>query len=165
MYKLTYKVTKTSPTKELYFNDLGDAYTELNKLGVKKVYSTLLREGDTVYSEYNADNVRGWWADELKDVTYITVVGIHKSTNRNWDAGIWNHFALLYPKNGEVRQINARELYQANAPHAGKLSKEGYYGFMSSVLGMDRPFEIVYNLSQWLYGDGYRLKPEFKHYN
>ena len=96
---------------------------------------------------------------ELKGIKNIYVVGLNKSTNRNWDAGHWNNFQCYYIKNKELHRI---WLYFADSAHwiNPKPDFKGGY-FHNSVLGSDRIFEIVYSLGYWLYDDGYHFKEHF----
>ena len=97
--------------------------------------------------------------EELKGIKDIYVVGLSKSTNRNWDSGHWNNFQCYYIKNNEPKRI---WLSFADAAH-WKKPKPDYKGgyFHNSVLGMDRIFDIVYSLGIYLYNDGYHFKEHF----
>ena len=85
---------------------------------------------------------------QLENVSTIYVVGITKGTNPNWDKGIWRTFRLFYVRNNQLNQILIEEIDAANCPNWNKRK----HLFESRVLGMDRTFEIVYNLSCWLFG-------------
>ncbi len=111
---------------------------------------------------------REYYHKALKDVTTIYVVGIKRGTNPNWDRGIWRKFRLFFlNQKGELEHIFFGEEKHPEAPphwvprHQTRSGNwvGGY--FETSTLGMDRTFEIVYGLGQWLYRDGYRFKAEF----
>jgi hypothetical protein len=107
--------------------------------------------------------------EELKDTKVIYVVGIAKGTNPAWDRGIWRKFRLYYVKDGELREIWFSAEEKDTPPlwvpirktKSGKW-KGGY--FESKVLGMDRAFEIIYQLGRWLFDDGYRFQYKFLSY-
>ena len=85
------------------------------------------------------------------------MVGITRGTNPKWDKGIWRTFHLYYIKDNTLKQI----FIDNGLQWSGVLNwNERKRCFESKVLGMDRTFEIVYNLSDWLYKDGYKLKAE-----
>jgi hypothetical protein len=94
---------------------------------------------------------------ELKNIKTIYCVGITRGTNPNWDKGIWRTFRLYYIKDGELRQIFP------TGEEAEKLktwkAKKGV--FESRVLGMDRCFNILMDLTAWLGFDDYKFKEEF----
>ena len=89
------------------------------------------------------------------------IMVINTSTGQCWDKADTKVFALIVGKT----QLNP--IYLKNLgfdSHYRKSSAEKGL-FYSSVLGMSRAFEIVYNLSSWLYkgiekvGDaGYKIK-------
>jgi len=95
--------------------------------------------------------------EELKDVKVLYIVGIHYSRNYGW-----TRFRVWYAKDGELRQLCISP-YEHDVPatwvplgrtSSGEL-KGGY--FQSYAVGMDRVFEIVYDVGWWLYGNGYRF--------
>lgn len=94
---------------------------------------------------------------ELENVSTIYVVGITKGTNPNWDKGIWRTFRLFYTdKNNNMVRIDG------NSDIPNWNYKKNL--FESKALGMDRMFEITYNLSHYLYGNGDKLKHQFLSY-
>ena len=107
---------------------------------------------------------------ELEKANYqVYVVGIAQGTNPNWDKGLWRKFSIFYISDGELKKIWFNDRDKEVPPHWVRLHKTksgnwvgGY--FESRALGMDRVFEIVYSLSQWLFGDGYKLKGTFLNY-
>jgi hypothetical protein len=97
---------------------------------------------------------------ELENVSAIYAVGITKGTNPNWDKGIWRTFRLFYIKDGILNSIIIDEEDAKNCPYWNARKKV----FESRVLGSNRVFGIVYGLSNWLFGDGYKLKEQFLSY-
>jgi hypothetical protein len=89
----------------------------------------------------------------LKDNNYQVRV-VNTYTGLNWDNPESKKFVLIV---GSV-QLNPIVLKELGfeSHFKEKYAKKGL--FYSGVLGMSRAFEIVYNLSVWLYGDGYKLK-------
>lgn len=106
---------------------------------------------------------------ELEDVTTLYVVGIHISQNRHWDYGLWRRFSVYYLKDGELKKIwiDPEETdipcYWVPLHQTKSGSWIGGY-FETNVIGSDRVFEIVYDIGQWLFGDGYRFKYNFLSY-
>lgn len=117
--------------------------------------------------------------EELREVSTIYVVGIYYS--RSGAVQGWTKFRLYYVKDGKLKEIYITPMkkedkisealdgnvptsdYPANwvPPHKTKSGTwvGGY--FESRAIGVDRAFQIVYNLGLWLYGDGYRFKYVF----
>ncbi|MEK6879639.1 MAG: hypothetical protein AABY22_08540 [Nanoarchaeota archaeon] len=82
------------------------------------------------------------------------IIVINTFTGVNWDNPASKNFALLVGK----KQLNP--IYLKNLgwdTHYNKISADRGL-FYSGVLGSSRAFEIVYNLSSWLFKDGYKIK-------
>jgi len=104
---------------------------------------------------------------ELENVKTIYVVGIAKETGAN--RGVWRKFRLYYIKDGKLEQVWIDPDESDTPPNWVPLHKtkrgdwKGGY-FESSALGVNRAFEVVYHLSHWLFGNGYRLEARFLSY-
>lgn len=94
---------------------------------------------------------------QLENVSTIYVVGITRGTNPHWDKGIWRTFDLYYIRNNQLERIFIPDEI---ADEVGNWKKNKNL-FESRALGLDRTFEIVYNLSSYLFDDGYKLKARF----
>lgn len=96
------------------------------------------------------------YQEALKDVKTIYVAGVHKSTNRYWDAGHWNQFNCYFiNKSGELERIFFGQSNQA--PHWDNKKMV----FRNRVLGMDRIFDIVNSLGYYLFDNGYKFKEQW----
>lgn len=89
------------------------------------------------------------------------IMVVNTSTSQCWDKADTKVFALI------VGKIQLYPTYLKNlgfdSHYKKSVAEKGL--FYSSVLGMSRAFEIVYNLSSWLYQDiekvgdaGYKIK-------
>lgn len=79
---------------------------------------------------------------------------VNTYTGQNWDNAESKKFALIVG----TTQLNPDYLKELGFNTNYKKSVAEANLFYSGVLGMSRSFQIVYNLSYWLFKDGYILK-------
>jgi hypothetical protein len=94
---------------------------------------------------HETEAIRKEYAEKLKDVKTIYVVGTHYNHNN------WNHFSLYFlNENHELERIWLR---QAECAY-WVVPKSGFRGgyFQCDAWGTDRSWEIVYSLACFLYG-------------
>jgi hypothetical protein len=76
----------------------------------------------------------------------------------NWDTPASKVFELYYVKKGKMVQLNPNRLKELGFDAHWKRKPAENWQFHSGVLGMSRAFEIVSNLSSWLFDDYKKLK-------
>ena len=79
---------------------------------------------------------------------------VNTYTGQNWDNVQSKRFALFLGST----QLNPYALKDIGFDHHFKENCAKHWLFYDGVLGMSREFNIVYNLSHWLYKDGYKLR-------
>ena len=115
-----------------------------------------------VKEKWQYESSKEYYQEVLKDVKTIYVVGVKKSTNRNWDAGHWNTFSMYFINKQNTLEIIWFGDDKDKPAHWKKTEKlDRMYHFKDRVLGMDRIFDIVYGLGMFLFNDGYKFKEEF----
>jgi len=90
----------------------------------------------------------------LKDVKKVYAIGLNDA---------WTRFKLYYIDGGELYEIWIDYDEKDTPPYWVKMhrTRSGRWvgGFFKcTAIGTDRVSEIVYHLSYWLFGDGYKLK-------
>lgn len=80
--------------------------------------------------------------EDLKNLDVIYVIGLRKSVNTAWDAGIWRHFDIRYIKDNKLERV----FFYNGTPEKPSLWNHEYRCFESHVLGSNRFHEIVYSL-------------------
>lgn len=89
----------------------------------------------------------------IADNDYKIMV-INTSIGQCWDKADTKVFALIVGKT----QLNPTYLKNIGWDRHYRKSAAENCLFYDSVLGMSRAFNIVYNLSSWLFDDGYKIK-------
>ena len=142
----------------------------MNKCIAKDCKRNQINEYEQLCIKHTTQVIKEKYQQELKyhksnkDLPHIKlyVVGIDKGKG-SWDRGIWRKFSIYYMKRyGNHHELTRIWLGYADCPHWVKPKPEFKGGYFEDrVLGMDRVFDIVYNLGIWLFNDGYYFDSEF----
>lgn len=108
--------------------------------------------------ELDWNNKKEYYAEKLKDVKEIYVVGSHTSTGSK----VWNHFTLYYfdEESKRLEKIwfgdghhnkNTAPTYWRTLKFDEDNTRGGF--FQCDAWGTSRPFELVYSLGMFLYYD------------
>jgi len=90
--------------------------------------------------------------EQLKECNYkIWVFNSYRGLN--WDKSESKGFILAFPFKNEIKTLNPFFLKNLGWNRHFKESYAEHDLFYDGVLGMSRAFNIVYNLSTWLFSD------------
>lgn len=99
--------------------------------------------------EIEKENLKKLIADNGYEILVVNTY-----TGQSWDNPASKSFELIVGKTrlnpNYIKTLGWKTHYKETSAKCGL--------FYSRALGMSRSFEIVYNLSSWLFKDGYKVK-------
>src|SRR3990167_5520751 len=101
----------------------------------------------------NIENEKEKLKKLFADYDYKLLI-VNTYTGQCWDNPASKSFALIVGKT----KLNPYYLKELGFNTHFKEKSARVSCFYSAVLGMSRSFEIMYNLSSWLFEDGYKIK-------
>jgi len=98
---------------------------------------------------------------DLEEADYqIYIVGVKRDKYK-----IWKYFRAYYIKNNKLEQIFFPQYICEKTQKCPHLWDENKGVFVVNGYGVDRTFLLAYELSKYLFNDGYKLKSQFLNYD